>query len=342
MTNSYKDLLNLDIDNIEPLELSSTKKAAIKRTVLKSTSNKKAFKWGALLTSAAIIGISTITALSFTFPTVASQIPFMQNIVSYFEEDMNIDFERFSTHIGQVQSDNGISVMIENAVYDGTAITISYAIETTIDLGDRPLPENSFDIAKSNGWSMNGRPFRKVSDNKYIGVATITPRFTNEITPNEVSVSWKPYSFTNTVTNAEYKGDWQFEFELTKLESNFQLVNESTNHAGVTVLIKSLQTNDMSTVIHFDQFIDQDILNRWHDATAQFNLIKDDLGNIYPFHGNNITTTDNGLSYTSSGSIRSLDPNAKSLTFVPTIYFSLGSGKGVETEEMDPIVISIK
>lgn len=341
MTNNYKDLLNLDIDNIDPLELSSTKKAVIKRTVLKS-SKEKTYKWGALLTTAAIIGISTVTALSFTFPTVASQIPFMQNIVSYFQDDMNIDFENFSTHIGQVQSDNGISVMIENAVFDGTAITISYAIETTIDLGDRPLPENSFDITKSTGWSMNGRPFRKISDSKYVWVATITPRFANEATPNEVKVFWKPYSFTNTVTNAEYKGDWQFEFELTKLESNFQLVNESTNQAGVTVLIKSLETNDMSTVIHFDQFIDPDILNRWHNATAQFDLIKDDLGNTYPFNGNTITTNDNGLSYTSSGSIRSIDPNAKSLTFASTIYFSLGSGKGVETKEMDPIVIDLK
>jgi len=341
MTNSYKDWLDLDVDTIEPLELSNLKKTNIKNNILAKSRKKNKFMSLRRLTAAAIIGVSAVTAMSFTFPTVASQIPFMQDIFSYFQNDIDLDFDKYATAIGQVQTDNGISVMIENAVYDGTAITVSYAIETDKELGDRPREENFFDIENSKGWSATGRPLGKVSDTTYVGLAKITPRFANT-SPNEVVLSWEPYSFTNTETNTELKGDWQFEFKLTKLASDFQLINASIEQDGVTILIKSFETNDMSTVIHFEQFIDADALKQWSSVSAQFDNIHDDLGNTYLYNGSGNTTNNNGLSYQSSGSIRSIDPNATSLTFVPTIYFSLGSGKGVETKDMEPIIIGLQ
>lgn len=341
MTNGYKDWLDLDIDNIEPLELSDTKKDDIKNNILAKSRNKKRFTRVRQLTAAAIIGVSAVTAMSLAFPTVASQLPFMHNIFSYFQDDIDLDFNKYATAIGQVQTDNGISVMIENAVYDGTAITVSYAIETDKDLGDRPREENFFDIEKSNGWSATGKPLSKVSDTTYVGLAKITPRFVNT-PPDEIVLSWEPYSFTNTETNTELKGDWQFEFKLTKLDSDFQLINESIEQDGVTVLIKSFETNDMSTVIHYEQFIESNTLKQWSSVSAQFDTIHDNLGNTYLYNGYGSTTNDNGRSYKSSGSIRSIDPHATSLTFVPTLYFSLGSGKGVETKDMEPIIIDLQ
>jgi Domain of unknown function (DUF4179)/Family of unknown function (DUF5643) len=341
MTNGYKDWLDLDIANIEPLELSDDKKADIKNHILANGRKKKRFTQLRQLTAAAIISVSAVTAMGLAFPTVASQLPFMHNIFSYFQDDVDLDFNKFATAIGQVQTDNGISVMIENAVYDGTAITVSYAVETDKELGDHPREENFFDIEKSKGWSATGRSLGKVSDTTYVGLAKITPKFAN-VSPTEVVLSWEPYSFTNTETNTELKGDWQFEFKLTKLESDFQLINESIEQNGVTVVIKSFETNDMSTVIHYEQFIDTDALKQWSSVSAQFDNIHDDLGNTYLYNGYGNTTNDNGLSYKSSGSIRSIDPNAKSLTFVPTIYFSLGSGKGVETKDMEPIIIDLQ
>ena len=54
------------------------------------------------------------------------------------------------------------------------------------------------------------------------------------------------------------------------------------------------------------------------------------------------TSRDNGLSSEWSSTIKSIDPNAKSITFIPVIYFSLGSGKRLETKEMNPIRIDLK
>lgn len=341
MTNSYKGWLDLDVDNIEPLELSDAKKADIKNNILAKVHKKKNFMSLRRLTAAAIIGVSAVTVMSFTFPTVASQLPFMHDIFSYFQNDTDLDFDKYATTIGQVQTDNGISVMIENAVYDGTAITMSYAVETDKELGDHPRAENFFDIEKSKGWSATGRPLGKVSDTTYVGLAKITPRFANT-SPDEVVLSWEPYSFTNTETNTELKGDWQFDFKLTKLDSDLQLINKSIEQDDVTVLIKSFETNDMSTVIHYEQFIDTEALKHWSSVTAQFDTIHDDLGNVYPYNGYGNSSNNDGRSWTSSGSIRSIDPNATTLTFVPTIYFSLGSGKGVETKDMEPIIIDLK
>lgn len=342
MTRSYKDWLDLDVENIEPMNLSDSKKAKIKNNILAKSHRKKKFLRLRHLTAAAIIGISTVAAISFTFPTVASQIPFIQNIMSFFQNEADIDLEKYATAIGQVQTDNGISVMIEDAVYDGTSITVSYALETDIDLGERPYMSNLFNVEESKRLSMTGRgSLQKTSDTTYVGLARIIPEFKSGA-QNEVVVSWEPHGFITHETKTEYKGDWQFEFKLAKLESKVQLVNKSITQDGVKVLIKSLETNDMSTVIHYEQFVEADILKKWPYVTAQFNTVQDDLGNTYIVDGNGSRSTDDGLSYQSSGAIKSIDPNAKSLKFVPTIYFSLGSGKGVETKEMDPIIIDLQ
>lgn len=46
MTKSYKDWLSLDIENIEPLELSSQQKAKLKQRVFKQTVKKTCTKMG--------------------------------------------------------------------------------------------------------------------------------------------------------------------------------------------------------------------------------------------------------------------------------------------------------
>jgi hypothetical protein len=340
MTKSYKDWLDLDVESIESMDLSDSKKANIKNNILAGYKKKKYIRLRHL-TAAAIIGVSAVTAMGFSFPMVASQIPFMQNIISYFNDENTIyeNYGDFATEIGQVQTSNGISVLIENAVYDGTSLSLSYAVETEIDLGPSTRMSNHFYVKGASGMGSHGT-LQKISDTTYVGIEKITPHF-DGAAPDEIEVSWQPKAFIDGTANTEVKGDWQFDFTLSKLDGELQLINQSVTDHGVTVVVDSLEKNDMSTVIHYEQFVEAAILKQWPNVSTEFSTIQDDLGNTYIVDGNGGKSTDNGLTFKWSGTIQSIDPSARSLTLIPSIYFSLGSGKGGETKEMEPIIINL-
>jgi len=341
MTNSYKGWLNLDVENIEPIELSSSQKANLKHNILKNTAKKKPNTWVRQVTAAAIIGIITILTISFTVPTFASQIPFMQNIIGYFnnEDTMLERFDEFATDIRQVQTSNGISLMIEEAVYDGTSISVSYALETNTDLGFNPHIANQIDVIGSKSMVAHGS-LKKINDMTYVGIAKIVPHF-NSAAPDEIEITWEPKALLDRNANIEVKGDWAFRFKLLKLEGDLELVNEMVSKHDVTVRFTSIEQNDMSTIIRYESFVESNVLKEWSDFTVQFDKIQDNLGHTYIVDGNGAQSKDYGRSYSSSASVQSINKAATSITIVPVIYFSLGSGKGVETKEMDPITISL-
>lgn len=342
MTKSYKDWLSLDIENIEPLEMSSQQKAKLKQRVFKQTVKKRVPKWVRHLSAAAIIGIGTVTTVTTAFPTLASQIPFMKNIASYFnnKDTMFENFDSYATEIGQVQTSNGISMMIENAVFDGTSLTISFALESDTDLGSHPFIQGNFIDIKGSEAMGGGSRLEKISDNKYVGLANVTSYFDKEA-PEEVEVSWTPQAFYVN-TDKIVKGDWAFHFKVSKLAGELQLINETVTNYDVTARFTALEKNDMSTIIHFEYEVDPELLKKWPEVTVQFDELQDNAGNKYTVHGNGARSLDNGISYKSSATIQAIHSSAKSITFVPVVYFSLGSGKGMEIKEMDPVTLPIK
>ncbi|WP_075619461.1 DUF4179 domain-containing protein [Paenisporosarcina indica] len=342
MTESYKQWLDLDIENIEPMSLTDSRKAEIKHTVLVNSRKKKGFVQLRYLTVAAIVFVSAVTTMSYTFPTFASQIPFMQNVISYFNKEDSIyeKYGDFATEIGYTQISNGTSIMIENAVFDGTSLTVSYAIETDADLSPSTYTSNRFDIKGASGLSGSGA-IRKISDTRYVGLERLTPHF-DTAAPAEIEVSWQPKTFIDQTTNTEINGDWNFNFTLSKLDNEIQPVQQSVTDHGVTVVVTSLKKNEMSTVIEYESVVDEEILKQWPFVSVQFETIQDNLGNTYIVDSNGSKSNDNGVSFESSATIKAIDPNAKSLKLVPMIYFSLGSGRGLETKFTEPIIIDLK
>ncbi|MDM5245939.1 DUF4179 domain-containing protein [Lysinibacillus sp. G4S2] len=344
MTKSYKEWLDLDVDQIEPIELSAQQKMKLKQTILKKqTTRKRMPKWVRHIAVAAIIGISMITTVNIAFPTLASQIPFMKNIASYFDNKSTMfeNFDSYATEIGQVHSSNGLSMMIENAVYDGTSLTISFALETDTDLGDSPFIEGDFmDFKGAVGGGGSSR-LEKIGDNKYIGLANVTPHFDKEA-PDELEITWKPKAFLNTDKDTKVEGDWAFNFKVSKLAGELQLVNETVTNYDVTARFTALGKNDMSTVIHYEYEVVPEVLKKWPEVTVQFDQLRDNLGNTYVVNGNGAKSEDSGISYKSSATVQTIDPAATSITFVPNIYFSLGSGQGMEIKEMDSVTIPLK
>lgn len=340
MKEQYKDWFDLDVDQIEPKPLSEHQKKNIKTHVLANNKYRKKKFNMRHLASAAILGLSVVTASYFALPAIAGQIPFMQNVLTYFEnQELPDTYTDIATVVNQVQTSNGIDVMIENAVYDGTNIMITYAIQTEKALGDNPRAAGWLDIKESSGLSGSGS-IEKINDTTYVGVEKTTPYFEKE-SPEEIHVEWTPQTFTNNQTSEQIEGDWQFEFMLTRLPTTLLQLNKSIKQDGITLTMNSLERSEMAAVLHYEFNDEEPHLRDWPFVSIEVIEAKDNLGNVYEVNGNGGISYDDGTSSEWRATIFSLDERASSLTIRPEIYYSKESGELLEKIPMSPITIDL-
>lgn len=339
---SMKEWMDLDIDSLELLEVTDIEKARVKQHVLKI--RKKAPIWRHIAVAAVII-VGATTATGFAFPTIAAQIPFMQNVISYFEdgEQRYKNFEAFSTNIGLAQTSNGMTVMIDNAVYDGTNITVSYAIETDHDFGEamQVRAPNWFDVVGAIGGG-GGHNITKISDTRYVGLSEFTPHFKNDIYPETVKVTWTPQAFYSLSNDLEVEGDWSFAFSLERLEGDILLLNETVQEKDVNFTLQSVEFTDVSTVITYEQFVTDKLIEQWPEVTPVFR-VSDDLGHVYMNEtGGGGVSTDNGKTFKGTTAFGAIQEGASQLIIQPVEIASLMYGKGHTEIELEPIIIELK
>ncbi len=339
---SIKKWMELDVDQLELEEVTNLEKARVKQHVLKK--RKKTPLWRKL-SVAAILFISATAATSFAFPSIASQLPFMDNVIRYFDDEYKqyTNFETFSSSIGLAQTSNGMTVMIDNAVYDGTNITVSFAIETEHNFGDsmHVRAPHWFDVVGASGSGGSDR-ITKISDSRYVGLASFTPRFKNDAYPETVEVTWQPEAFYNTGTNMEVEGDWSFAFSLDRLAGNVQLVNETVANSEVSFTLQSIEYTDVSTILSYNQEAQESLLKKWKEVTPVFN-ISDNLGNQYmEGTGGGGKTSDGYRTFEGTTAFGAVHEDATELFIQPVAIASLMYGKGHIEIELEPIVIDLK
>lgn len=333
----YKQFANLNIEEIEPVEVTELEKKRVQHHVLGK--KKKQPVWRKFAIAAVILLGATVTT-PFAFPSLASQIPFMKNIVDYTNTHLlNSNFSDLATVIEQVQSSEGISIMIENAVFDGTSVTLTYAIETDKSLGERPFIHGFFDVTSASGMAGTGS-IEKINDTTYIGIEKFTPNFDKEA-PDEILVRWHPQEI-RTLSEVTYKGDWQFEFKLPKLQNEVKLVHATGQLDDVQIVVTSIEQNALSTVIHYEQYVDEATIKEWPHTSSEIIEVKDNLGNVYTVNGNGGFSPDEGRSFEWSITIDQLHPDATSLILTPQIYYSKGSGQITNMPIMEDIIVDLQ
>lgn len=339
---SMKEWMKLDIDNLETEPVTELEKQHVKQHVLKK--RKKTPLWRSL-GAAAVILISATTVTTFAFPSVASQIPFMNNVMSFFDDDYGqyTNFEVFSDDLGLVDSDNGISILIDHAVYDGTNIIVSYALETEKNLGKSIAVSggNWFDV--KGAIAMGGSDqIIQIDDTHYVGVAEFTPTFKTGENPKTIEVTWEPKAFYNHEAATEVKGDWSFKFSLNRLDGTVIALNETTENEQVSITLNSVEFTNVSTVLSYKQFASDELRNAWLSVVPVF-TVKDDLGNIYVDGlGGGGSTSDDFITFTGTTSFGAIKDGATKLFIEPTAIASLENGRGHEKIQLNTIMIELK
>lgn len=342
MKSLYERLNELNSnEEIEPMDVSDVEKKAMKQRVRKKINQQRRVpKIWRNAAAAAVITVASVTTIGLGFPTLASQIPIVSNIFSVFNEDQDglyTAYEEFATDVSEAQTSNGVTIMIDRAVYDGKSVTLTYSVETEKELGQDSGVNATLDVAKSSGSGGTSSPLQKVEDHKYVGLITSTPML--DAPQDTIQVSWSPRSIDNYDTMEEIKGKWDFEFTLEAVTGNGQDVKQSVADEGIEISLDTISYTDISTVIEYSQTVDPSVTEKWEWVTTDL-LIQDNLGNEYLSNGNS-GYSEHNQDYKWSTTVKKVDPRATVLIITPEVTLSKGSGNGYEKMKLDPMQVKL-
>ncbi|OEC01449.1 ECF-type sigma factor negative effector [Lysinibacillus sphaericus] len=370
--------INIDENEFEEMEVSELEKAKVKNTLKKSINKKRKMQsWKKNVAVASILVGLSATTFGLTFPAYAKNIPVIEDIFRFFdngrtessidsndvkdeEKGLYYNYKQFSNEINLTKESNGIKITVNDAVFDGKTVTLTYSIESEQDLGKHA----GTSLPKIEGMNALGGTDRttKIDTNKYVGILTVSNL--EDKTLDIANIKWNIDSIQNPDNHTEIKGDWNFDFSLNAVDSTMQLSDSSSERNGVKVNIEKISVNPMSFIVYYDQIVSENISNKWDGVDVELE-IKDDLGNVYSGEGNGGKGTDSyNMSF--SKTFEKLDENATKLIVSPHItlrdynsdnYSSVEvskdgvereitlpekSGKGKEEFVLEDIVIELK
>lgn len=279
---SMNNWTNIDIEKLDLLEVSELEKKRVKQYVLNKSSTMKLRRMPLWRTSmiAVVVILVVTTATAFAFPSFAAQIPFVNHIISSLKDDHHrfAQLPYYFEDINLVQKSNGITIAINQAIYDGRNVSISYSFETD------SIHEEDFRVSGYNFLFINGREYQtsgeimKLSDTQYVVFLNIIPFYEIDEFPETLDVIISPKFFFST--NEFVKGEWNFAFTLKKLDSKLAVVNASSVHEEVSITVKSLEFTDVSTIIKYEQLVTPGLLRKFGTIFPRLN-ITDNLGHVY-------------------------------------------------------------
>lgn len=322
MKDIYELLNDVSVDDNEFEEMAVTEfeKAKVKSTLKQSIGKKKKrMGWKMNVAAAAVVvGLSTAT-IGLTFPAYAGNIPIIGDIFRFLDNEktgLYDNYKEYSTEMNLTQDSNGIKITINDAVFDGETVAITYSIESDRDLGE-VLYMGTPDIKGSTGMA-GSSGITKIDDYHYVGLDKVTPF---GLASDTADIKWKIGSISRTDTGEKIKGNWKFAFSLPATDSQTQLTNQSVEQNGVTVNIEKVAFTPMSFIVHYNQHASQQVQDKWHEAYVELK-IKDDLGNVYSGEGNGGSGTDD-YTLNWSKTFEKLEPNATKLIVTPHVTFMI-------------------
>ena len=321
MKDIYELLNEIDIDEkeFEEMEVTELEKAKVKKMLKRSLNeNKKGKSWKRNVVAAAvIIGLSAST-FGLAFPATAGNIPVIGDIFRFIDNGrtgLYDGYKEYSTEINMSRESKGITVTINDAIYDGKTVSVTYSIKTEQDLGKDPMVLGTLDIKGSTGQAGTSA-ISKVDENHYVGL--ITASSMNLRNEDTVKIKWNLDRITIPEKQEEIKGNWNFALTLDATESSTQVSDQSVEQNGVQVHVGEISITPMSFIVYYDQVVSEAIRNKWHGVEVEIE-VKDDVGNTYSGEGNGGTGDSEGYDISWSKTFEKLDEKATKLIITPHI-----------------------
>ena len=293
MKDIYELLNDIDIDEkeLEEIEASEIEKEKVKRNVKQSIRTKKKMKtWKKGVAAASILVGVSVAMLGIGFPTYAGGLPIVGDIFRFLDNGrtgLYENYKEFSTELNMTRESNGVKVTINDAVFDGRTITITYSIESNKDLGEKPFIFGSPQVMGFNGGAGSSN-VTKVGERKYVGMTTMSGIENERL--DVANVRWNMEAIELDYEGNSIKGNWDFELSIKAKDGKDVKVKGTSEKEGIKVNIDKMEVTPMSFIIFYNQEESKALRSIWDSAYVELE-IKDDLGNRYAGQGNGGSST---------------------------------------------------
>lgn len=271
-----KDFIKMDIEKIEPVELSDWEMKNIEKSILHSSkkrSNKK-FKW----MSAIAMTILIVTSSTIWLPAVADRLPIIQQLLQINANPQLQVFSDYATIINQIDESNGSTIELAEAFFDGSIISISYEMKHDKPMYGNPLFWMDHLEVNGNTLSTQSQQIIKKDDSTWIGM--FTARVSDEVINETINVQWSPKELKGTEYTTLVEGDWNYQLELTPTKANTKQINIPFGDEQYQLVYNQITMGKYTTTLYFEGNLD------W-DTEVLMLEVKDNLGNVYENVGTN-------------------------------------------------------
>ncbi|WP_226671166.1 DUF4179 domain-containing protein [Metabacillus litoralis] len=350
------ELLNdveIEADDFAEMEVSEFEKAKLKNRLKKSLpQKKKAMGWKRSAVAAAIIGLSFVT-VGLAFPAYAANIPIVGDIFRFIDGGKTGVFDEYkenATNVGMSKEGQGIKVTLNDAIFDGKTVSITYEFESEQNLGDaqdldkEPFVEPFLIIKGEQGWTGSSK-LLKVDKHHYVGITSATTNQFEE--KKEINVELLMPSIKIKDKNEVLNGNWNFNLDLKATKNNVQQVEQNSKQDGVNVEVSKITVTPMSFIVYYNSRIIFDSIKQKYPNVEVDLEIKDNLGNSYygEIYGGWSDDEKNVQGY--SKTFEKLDAKATKLIITPHLRLSKdvtkdGTFVGEETFLMEDIIVDMK
>ncbi|PEA54175.1 anti-sigma factor [Bacillus pseudomycoides] len=296
---------------------------------------KKMSGWKQYIAITSVVICLVVTMFGLTFSASAVSIPIIRDIFRFLDIErvelhkevkineekgtgLHHEYKKYSNELNLTQESNGIKFTVHDAIYDGQTVSLTYSIESNLDLGDNPVTLEFLKI-KGAGGTSESNGIKKVDKHKYVGLLTASTL--EATTEDSVNMQWIIDSIKNLDTQKEIKGNWKFDFTLKTAERKEKLIHSSVEQDGVKVFIEKLSISPMSFIVSYKEEVSEYMKNRWDDVYVDLK-IKDDLGNSYAGEGNGSIRDESSYILNGSKTFEKINPNATKLIITPHVMLS--------------------
>lgn len=338
--------MDLDLSEFQEVEADELERARVKKIVREkiaqsaSAGLEKRKRSTALATAAAIVILTAgIGGLGMAFPAYAKEVPVVGDIFRFLDGGRSGVYDLYkesALNIDMVKADNGIEVTLNQGVYDGKTLSLTYTIKTAQDFGENPLLNSNIDVDFADGIA-GSEGLKKVSPGVYVGQSNYT-FFSEKEHRGGIYFHWSVSGLTNM---DEESGDAErkttacrLNYSVSLKALDYKVLDLAENRdvaQQVAISLKRLSATPINTILYYAEEVPRDLV----DSVQMVWEIKDDLGNVYAYNENGGQGKISGelLKMEYDLTFNHLDPQAKTLFITPTLKLVHTQGGGVAMAE---------
>lgn len=339
--------MDMDMNEFEEVEADELERARVKKMVRERIAQSgnsgglekrgKSRAWAAAV--AIVIMAAGIGGLGLAFPAYAKEVPVVGDIFRFLDGGRRGVYDLYAESaldIDMVKADNGIEVALNQGVYDGKTLVLTYTIKTTKDYGENPHLDSAIEVNFAQG-TAGSEGLKKVSPGVYVGQSNYT-FFSEKENRDAISFRWSVSGLTDMDEGLKEEENMttacRLNFNVSLKTLDYKVLDIAENQSlaqRVAVSLKRLSATPINTILYYAEEVPSNLVNSVQIAWE----IKDDLGNVYAYNENGGQGKINGemLKMEYVLTFKRLDPQAKTLFITPTLKLAHSQGGGVEISE---------